>query len=1434
MTIKTLQTTESGSITHIIHLADLHIRTGDIIKSRYNEYNEIFTKLHDELKSLECIKNKTAVIVICGDIFHVKNHLDSISIKLFNIFLTLIGSLAPIYIIQGNHDYRQDLIDCPDILTGFFHCNDKPNVTYIHDTGCYVIENTNIGIGVVSVKDTLIAGDTHKQVDDLPPFPCDFPSNVTTKIALFHGTVINAKFQNYNEATEGYPLEWFADYDIAMLGDIHLQQIGDYKGMKWGYSGSLIQQNIGEPLFNHGYLLWDLKDNSVTEHHIMNNYGTIYIKQFNGIWKTMVDRKYMDLKYMDLPSNLSIIIRGNNNHEDLKSLDNLLKSMNIMYKILKGALTNDLIEIDTDNENNDEICGLSNFNSKQTWIEYIETKLKSQSESQLESQLESSVDWKNWILNPETILIDESTTVNCVKSTVQSCNQEIIKEVKRLENSVDLNIKHNSLQLDYMEWKWLFCYADNCWIDFDNADKNVCVINGDNSYGKSSFFDIICLSLFGSNTTSRYNNKHSIGIICTQKPNDAPAETTIIFTINNSQYKLHRRYQAKNADKMEITEVTLYIIDNNKSNIIKSSTTAVNEWINDNIGSKDQFLLSCMLTQKSDKDFFSLKPAEQTLLLENALNIGSIKTFENLFRVAINKHKNIIRNTHDQRQDIESIDEAFDEKLRETTDKISTINNLIELLDEKLIPVNSIPVSQFNETDDIIKHNINRYSSLLNDLNEVEESRDQLIELRGETMAMMEKLNGKKFDGEYESKYDDELVELSHNIIENPSGNYDDYVTWLTRFNKIKDDIDIDYWLKMTINIEQNIDDMKSQLKSEIGKVNNDDNILRMDDDEFTKYYDDKQTERDNIIEKSIDLQLQLDENQPKLQDMKLKFNDRNMNIINNTMDLLEYRPSVSLETYNEWIEEHEELGKNYDNYKTEYDIIVKYNKLKSQIEQLSKDTEDLPFNPKCKACNAQPWKIKLNNLRSELNTINIGDYDVGIDNVNNLKKKIDRYCIIYKQLDDWLDGREKWHRYNEKVEQNRIKNEKLEKLNLLYTTLNDENEVLIRNLTANNKKMNSSNIMWKNLTYIRDNRKRWKETKTYITNHEIYLLVHEKEHWEQYIVQKKKYDEWIDKQNKALYFVTTNNLNNINKKLNIIDEKARYTVELNMWKSIQKYKPDFIKSSELKRELPDLISLKGELGAKKIQWEKQADENKLIDDFIVVMEGRKSALTIIMELFRGFKKWLYEEKIIPALINETNRIVDPIIDSDCYLNGNINDNAEMNWFIVDGKNISTVQTAGGFREFIFGLAIRIAMSYLGATSVMCNQLFIDEGFVSGSLENLERIPDFIRGLLTKYNSIFLVTHMDIIKSVTEKTVHIERIPDMRLSKICWGECRNLLLNRKVKNKVDTESNTNDYKITDEERNGLCAVILKTGKLCKTKAKKNERICSRHYCLMNK
>ena len=147
------------------------------------------------------------------------------------------------------------------------------------------------------------------------------------------------------------------------------------------------------------------------------------------------------------------------------------------------------------------------------------------------------------------------------------------------------------------------------------------------------------------------------------------------------------------------------------------------------------------------------------------------------------------------------------------------------------------------------------------------------------------------------------------------------------------------------------------------------------------------------------------------------------------------------------------------------------------------------------------------------------------------------------------------------------------------------------------------------------------------------------------------------------------------------------------------------------------------------------------------------------------FRIWLYKEKVIPEICKQTNEIIEYATNTDQYkLTGDIeinnikNGSIRFNWFINNGNTNIIIESSGGFRKFITGLSLRIALNKLGASSIHCKQLFIDEGFVSADSDNLDLIPDFLRSLLNIYGSIILVSHLETLKEQDSKEINIIKL----------------------------------------------------------------------------
>jgi DNA repair exonuclease SbcCD ATPase subunit len=70
-----------------------------------------------------------------------------------------------------------------------------------------------------------------------------------------------------------------------------------------------------------------------------------------------------------------------------------------------------------------------------------------------------------------------------------------------------------------------------------------------------------------------------------------------------------------------------------------------------------------------------------------------------------------------------------------------------------------------------------------------------------------------------------------------------------------------------------------------------------------------------------------------------------------------------------------------------------------------------------------------------------------------------------------------------------------------------------------------------------------------------------------------------------------------------------------------------------------------------------------------------------------------------------------------------------------------------GGREHAFAWKIK--------QSPLCNQLFIDEGFINFDKYNLSIVPSFLKSLLHYFNTIVILSHIDIIQDSVDETANI-------------------------------------------------------------------------------
>jgi DNA repair exonuclease SbcCD nuclease subunit len=246
-------------IKKVVHLADVHIRT----QRFHNEYKETFRTLFSDLKELlKEYKREEIRIVIAGDLVHQKITISNELIMFGTWFLRKLEEIAPVILIAGNHDLLENNKDRMDSLTPMVQFLPDKEINYFKESKCYL--DDNIVWCTYSIFEENAAPDIEAARNQF--------GNDKLYVGLYHAALMNAKTDIGYEIDHGAGLEIFEGCDVVMLGDIHKRQSFNHNGIQIAYPSSLIQQNFGENVSKHGFLLWDVETKEFEEYDVANNY----------------------------------------------------------------------------------------------------------------------------------------------------------------------------------------------------------------------------------------------------------------------------------------------------------------------------------------------------------------------------------------------------------------------------------------------------------------------------------------------------------------------------------------------------------------------------------------------------------------------------------------------------------------------------------------------------------------------------------------------------------------------------------------------------------------------------------------------------------------------------------------------------------------------------------------------------------------------------------------------------------------------------------------------------------------------------------------------------------------------------------------------------------------------------------------------------------
>ena len=611
------------------------------IHIRMNERHEEYRQCFNELYTkLETYNKNTSIIVITGDILNERTGLSAETIILCTEFLKNLASLLKTVIIAGNHDGYLNSSQKIDIISGILYDKEISNLYYLKYSGIYRFNNLSFGVSSI-FEDNFIKAD-QLDINQI-------------KIALYHGSVGNYKLQNLMISKGEKTIEDFKGYDYVLLGDIHHHQyLNDEKTI--AYASSLICQTYGE-VGDHGYILWDLV-----------NKNSEYIKIYNDY----------DFK------------NGHLNADELKIDDKIFDLEDIIgikeYLPKRGRLQ--IYREDT-TENREKIKYLKN-KLKNLSIKEQDVKVLGKNEKDI--RLKYEIDRKEIIrelLNKKHKNVDENI-INWIEDQLKN-------------NDKSINNEYNTCEFLKLKFSNLFIYGENNEIDMLNYNtKDIILICGKNSYGKSSIIDIIIFNLYEEYARDIGNIRKAKSGILNNGKDEGWSE--LLIRIGETMYLIEKKYKRKK-NEIETTGVIYRLDDKDEMTVVhknhKMNSNKVYEYngtkykltaylggksitkeIERLLGKKDNFMLINIMMQNDNISFKNKNQSERKKTLMQLLDLEKYEKIKKDVSIKYLEEKVKNEKLQNITKDVDIISLEEESKIKNL--EIKTLKDSIEKYNEQM------------------------------------------------------------------------------------------------------------------------------------------------------------------------------------------------------------------------------------------------------------------------------------------------------------------------------------------------------------------------------------------------------------------------------------------------------------------------------------------------------------------------------------------------------------------------------------------------------------------------------------------------------------------------------------------------------------------------------------------------------------------------------